>query len=635
MDKGNKDDNDANNKAKDGGTPSNNDAKAEQSGDKDAAKAGNERQSNDHEKDDAADREAQDPAAHDKPADLSAQIEESTNSEAIFGRKDQGDTFSLWWADTYYHGVYSNTNIILRYLIEIIIFSSVFLCIPLIGVIFSATNIKPADIFKPGGAEDNGWAFMLKINIFINLAYIADVLFFLVTEAFTSVAAYFLDVIGLYHSIFCWGVVQTIHAKRFYMRASLTCLFAFYLSTSMFGPYEMPQLDKDFDRSVMQTIILWLGIYAGLLFIVKFIVSLSTFEIKRTAYRDAIFELNYKTFVLSKLDRVAWVSAQNGSVDNVAEHYTRGYDDGLFMQQREFLQSREFAGDLAKLVFSRLDKKQITIEDIQRYFPDDYKEVYHYLTGAAADSASKRVLTQKQLKVLARELYEERRDMEKTLRDRDSIFDKLELIFSLIITYVAVIILMLLFQLNYKVFMASFGTSLITFSWIFADSIKNIYNCFIFLLIVRPYNVGDKVIVEDKTLFVERVDLFTTTFLSTFNQIVYIANSKLITLNIYNIARSPPQCESLDLTVDEGTTYKQAIELQDRAAERLNKKKMHFVECKLLKMAVGKLTYEIKHTKNFQNSVKLESRHSKIIRVFRKAIGEAGISYKESFEFSG
>lgn len=573
----------------------------------------------------------------DKLKDIVPEPEESTDVQMIFTQRNSiEDEFSVWSADKYYHNEYREVNILIRFFCEIVIFSLVLLGPPLVGLIVTDKKIELLSFFAAPGSDEDPWKKMLRRNLYCNIVYVMDVIFYIITECLLLISARILVIFGLYQSTICWTVVQSLFLKRFYGRTCLTFLFAFYLSTVMYNPYGLPKISLGSHSNIGKTLLLWLGIYMGILFVVKTIVSVSTFELKRSAYTETIFGLNYKTFVFNKLRKIAEATEEGEDVDDICENYVQGYDDGLYLKNRtSFFPSVEEARVIANNIYALMKIKVLEAEDIRRYFPEDYADVYKYLAAIDIKEGDNKAIKAKRFVSLAEELYYSRKDMERTLRGRDSVFDKLELIFSIIASYGALIVLLLLFQANAQVFMASFGTSLLTFSWIFADSIKNIYNCFIFLLIIRPYNIGDKVIVNGEILFVYKVDLLTTTFLTTFKKIVYISNTTLFTSNIYNIARSPSQSESLELEVDEATTYDQAIELEKKAAEKIKKEKSLFVDCLFRKIIKGKLFYEILHTNNFQNSDQLKLKRNKVIKIFRKSLGEAGISYKESFEFSG
>lgn len=411
-------------------------------------------------------------------------------------------------------------------------------------------------------------------------------------------------------------------------------MFAFYLFTLMYVEYQRPGKGNYELKIVTATLLLWFSIYNAMLFAVQFALNISTFNMKQSVYRDDIIDINSKSFIFAKLKAIADKISSYGDYEYVIDNMDPVYDTGLGLMSLSFCNSEEEMKSVAKDILAVLDQEKLTYEYLEYFFPRNADKIYNYFTGADSNEDRSKVVEEPELAALAVELYRARRDMAKSLRDRDSIYDKLDIIFTIIVTYAAVILLLFLFQADYKMFMASFGTSLLTFSWIFADSIKSIYNCFIFLLIIRPYGIGDRVIIEDSVLVVYKVDLFTTTFLSLDKKVIYIPNAKLIGYHIANLARSPPQDDTLELAVDASTTYTQAISLQNKAKEMLLEQKHMFAGCELEKLAGGVMVFKISHTRNFQNFASLHARRTKSITIFRDAMKSLGITFTESYAFS-
>ncbi|KAI5174472.1 hypothetical protein PAEPH01_2084, partial [Pancytospora epiphaga] len=554
-------------------------------------------------------------------------------------KSGEDDGFTLWSLDKYLHSKYQETNILVRYFLEALIIVTILIGPLIIAFLLMKKKVDVKKYFTPASGEDDTWEYLMRRNMFVSVWYVADVIFIIVTELFLSTGAAILVIFRLSQSALCWAFLQSVYSKRYYAHMCLTLLFGFYLSNRIYGEFTLPTLSLSTPLVLMlKAFILWFGIYMAMLFLAKVFINFSLFEVKRSAYTEIIYSLNYKAFVFKKMQLIGETTKDGGDVDEICQEYLQEYDDGLYLIYRESIfPSSDDAEECAVEIYKNLKKEELALNDIKKYFPTDYKEVFKYLAGVEVkdDGNTNEKIKKKQFVSTAIELYYARKDMERTLRGRDSVFNKLELIVSVIISYCALIILLLIFQMNARLFMASFGTSLLTFSWIFADSIKNIYSCFIFLLVIRPFNIGDKVVINGEILFVYKMDLLTSTFLTTYKKMTYISNIVLVTTNIYNIARSPAQTETLTLEVSESTTYDQAISLQKKASEQVKKAKSSFVDCAFRKITKGKLEYEILHKNNFQNSEQMKNKRNKIIRIFRKAMSSVGIEHSDSFEFSG
>lgn len=579
---------------------------------------------------------AQDPGfKEEKISELALNIEDSLPEEDVmFTHVNTDNTFSIWSIDFYYDDKFRDVNIILRSIPWVIIYTFVLLSVPLAGYVITEKTIDLEKFFNGGYQDDDQLEALLRRNLYVDICFVVDIAFYIVIASCLTITGAIITILGLYNSTICWSFARSIYQRRQYARMSLTLLFAFYLSLRMYGPYSRPGLAWVIDLAVFQTFVLWGGIYMGMLFIAAVVVNIATFGVRRSAYSETIFNLNNKAFVFLKLHAIAYASANGESEAEVIEQTSPEFDDGVYLKYRETIfPSIENAREYATDIYSQMDKTELKLKDIKRFFPQNYKDVYKYLAGVSVAEDDSRTIKLKQFVSLAEELYGARKDMERTLKGRDTVYEKLEFIFSLIITYVAFGILLMLFRINAKVFMASFGTSLLTFSWIFADTIKNIFQCFVFLLIIRPFNIGDRVEVNDETLYVCRIDLLTTTFYTPCKKIVYISNVVLVSARIYNIARSSPQSEMLTINVDEYTTFEQARALEKTTSKLIEKKKSLFTSCRFMEITEGCIKYKIGHKSNFQNDDQLRSKHTKIIVIFKRAMSEVGIKHKDSFSF--
>ncbi|KAI4290908.1 hypothetical protein PAPHI01_0182 [Pancytospora philotis] len=557
------------------------------------------------------------------------------DEDVMFERSNEDGEFSIWSVDNYCGEQLEQYNILLRALPEILVYLVVLLSLPLLAYMIAEKRLDLAHFFTTDHKKDDELERIMRRNLALFLSLAADSVFSVLTTSLLAITATIIVVLGLSKSIVCWAVAQSLYQKRMYARLSLSLLFAFYLQLKMYGKYTLPSITLTSQHDLLKTALLWGGVYAGMLFIVTVIVGVSTFSAKRSAFSDTIFNLNYKAYVFMKMKALSEAVRDGGGFDDIAADYLPDHDDGLFLLYRDAVfPSKEGARAYAKQTYDDLGKKELLVEDIRAFFPTDHKNIYRYLAGVSEKSDPTRRVRRSHYVSLAEQLYDSRKDIEKTLRGRESVFDKLEMIFFLAVTYLALILLLVLFQINAKVFMASVGTTLLTFSWIFADTIKGIFQCFVFLLIIRPFNIGDRVEVDGDPLTVHRMDLLTTTFLTPCKKILYISNTQLIGAKLYNIARSPAQSEILSIEVAEDTTYEQARMLESKAAEQFKKLKSFFTTCQFREITKLKLKYAILHTSNFQDCRLLRAKRNRIIKIFKQCMDEeVGIKHIDSFEF--
>ena len=103
---------------------------------------------------------------------------------------------------------------------------------------------------------------------------------------------------------------------------------------------------------------------------------------------------------------------------------------------------------------------------------------------------------------------------------------------------------------------ASAGTTLLSLSFIFAVTCQEFLGSCIFLFVKHPYDVGDRVVINDVQLVVERISLLYSVFTRTDSQ--QISQIPNIVLNNYwvdNVSRSKAMYESFTVDVSFDTSF--------------------------------------------------------------------------------
>jgi small-conductance mechanosensitive channel len=114
-------------------------------------------------------------------------------------------------------------------------------------------------------------------------------------------------------------------------------------------------------------------------------------------------------------------------------------------------------------------------------------------------------------------------------------------------------------------------TLVIAISFIFKSAAQNLFDSVIFLFATHPFDTGDRIFLEGDTFVVKQLGLFSTLFTRWDGTETLIANSKLGTLTITNLRRSPPQFENATLQVGWDTTMEQLDALESKMNDWLSK----------------------------------------------------------------
>ena len=113
-----------------------------------------------------------------------------------------------------------------------------------------------------------------------------------------------------------------------------------------------------------------------------------------------------------------------------------------------------------------------------------------------------------------------------------------------------------------------FGFLALAFSLAFQDILKN-FIAGIFLLVERPFRLGDEITVDNRTGMVENIEMRATTLRTTEGEQVLIPNALVYTGTIINRTRYPTRLFTLTAKVPEGAALDGLVErLREQLASR-------------------------------------------------------------------
>ncbi|EOB13521.1 hypothetical protein NBO_69g0015, partial [Nosema bombycis CQ1] len=380
-------------------------------------------------------------------------------------------------------------------------------------------------------------------HIFLTISYIIYVIINAISENILYLAVTILTFLRIPIESRVVEFLQVIKATSYYSSMSLICFIIFIAYDKMIETYVWSK---------------------------KFLVNFYTTEIRRLEFRNRIWDINYKVFIFKKLVAISMAPASNRK--DLGKDYQLDFDPGFFLKHQDIkLNSEQNAKNVAESIFGYLEIKKLTYDNIKEYFPTNHDEVYNYLCDKKfGENDTRPDLSYDDFEHRAITLANERNDMLNTLNDRESIYNKLDFILVFICIYASLMILAFLLDINYKVYLTSVGPFIFSLSWIFSDTIKEIYNCFVFLLIRHPYDGGDRVLVDDVEYQVQKIDLLVTTFIDLNNKIVYIPNPTLFSKKIDNIRRSNKQSDLVTISASSISPIRICQHLADLDTKELN-----------------------------------------------------------------
>ncbi|EPR79991.1 Mechanosensitive ion channel [Spraguea lophii 42_110] len=571
-------------------------------------------------------------------------VREAEKKHRTFSRKAMINrtTFSIGHLDEYFHYKCGNVNAFIRAIIESTVVFIIFMLFPFLAVLFISkdsfmTVLKNS--LKPSQSINRVSTFF-KQNLLIAIMYVAFVIISVIVDNSIYIVVYLFRTFDIAVKGYPAEFLHVLKNSRRFLRNALVSFTIFFLSHLFSEKYKFFTSKLTLMHLIM-TVVFWYCLLSCMLFLEKFIINIFTSELRKSSFQSRIWDANYKTFIFKKLATVAEATPNGKSeVDAIIKTMVNEFDAGLYLRHTGLdLSSKESAKTLAESIFGYLEIDEMEYEDIKRIFPDNHpEEIMAYLLGKQKDTYENTVVSFETFSKRVVDLYKERQDIKRSLTDRENIVNKLDQILIMIVTGFGAIIFLFLLGIDYKYYLASIGPFVFGFSWVFKDTIKELYNCFVFHLINHPYDVGDRILIDNCEMTVVRIDLLSTIFENISGRLIYMANTTLFTKKIDNIRRSSKQYENITVIIGKNTTYETLEKLRGALEENYNNLGEEFTGTVYIRnyMAEGdymKIIVSIEHNTNFQDEPLFYKRRQDCIKVLEETLANNDISFDHRFSF--
>ena len=229
-------------------------------------------------------------------------------------------------------------------------------------------------------------------------------------------------------------------------------------------------------------------------------------------------------------------------------------------------------------------------------------------------------------------VYQERVNIERTLRDNEDIIGRLDELMILLTRCMMVFSTCIAFQ--FGIFYSGVvGLGSATFSFLaIKDISRDISKSIIFLFAYHPFDINDRIVVDGETYTVKKIGFLVTTVKGPKNATVYMKNSSLCDKVIRNLRRSGDQSESVTVVL-EGTTSQEMLNRLEGEVNKflLENTRDYYPKCSvspLLVNSIEKLTYTFSYThrSNFQNGSLRQERCKRFNFALFDAINQLGIN---------
>ncbi|KAL0325942.1 UNVERIFIED_CONTAM: Mechanosensitive ion channel protein 8 [Sesamum radiatum] len=288
----------------------------------------------------------------------------------------------------------------------------------------------------------------------------------------------------------------------------------------------------------------------------------------------------------------------------------------------------------AKKIFNNVAKpgsKYIYQEDLMRFMREDevLKTMRLFEEGNEQKGISKRAL-----KNWVVNAFRERRALALSLNDTKTAVNKLHQMLNVLVGVLIIVIWLLILKVATTHFFIFLSSQLLLVVFMFGNTCKTTFEAIIFLFVMHPFDVGDRVEVDGVQMVVEEMNILTTVFLKFDNHKIYYPNSVLSTKPIHNYYRSPDMGDAIDFCVHISTPIEKIATMKERITKYVDNRSDHWYPAPAIVMRdvedMNRLKFSVwlSHKMNHQDMGERWARRALLVEEMVKTFRELDIEYR-------
>ncbi|KAL6506656.1 hypothetical protein OROHE_022488 [Orobanche hederae] len=345
---------------------------------------------------------------------------------------------------------------------------------------------------------------------------------------------------------------------------------------------------------------------------------------------DHLHRLNRKNISAWNMKRLVNI-VKTGVVSTLDEKIQGSTGDDEAMVH---ITSENQAKVAAKKIFNNVAKpgsKYIYEDDLLRFMREDevLKTMYLFEDGSEQKRISK-----KALKNWVVNVFRERRALALSLNDTKTAVNKLHQMLNVLVAVLIIVIWLLILKVATTHFFIFLSSQLLLVVFMFGNTCKTTFEAIIFLFVMHPFDVGDRVEVDGVQMVVEEMNILTTVFLKFDNHKIYYPNSVLSTKPIHNYYRSPEMGDAIDFCIHISTPVEKIALMKERITRYIENKSEHWQPAPMIVMRdvedMNRIKFSIwlTHRMNHQDMGERWVRRALLVEDMVRTFRELDIEYR-------
>ena len=198
------------------------------------------------------------------------------------------------------------------------------------------------------------------------------------------------------------------------------------------------------------------------------------------------------------------------------------------------------------------------------------------VTNNSIDSIATFRLTEKQLNLIVMKYYKDYKKLVDTIKNTNGLSSVIDSLSQLVYWMGVMFALTIAFNQYIRQFAITISTVFFSMTFIFSQSLRDMFTAIIFLFYLKPYSVGDRVDIGTAKYRVVSIQLLTTTFRTLDQRITTVPNNQLASATISNLSRSKNAIVRYSFSVGIDTSCHTLALLRDSVVQHINQNTEHW-----------------------------------------------------------
>eukprot|EP01104_Vermistella_antarctica_P010314 TRINITY_DN2745_c0_g1_i2.p1 TRINITY_DN2745_c0_g1~~TRINITY_DN2745_c0_g1_i2.p1 ORF type:complete len:711 (+),score=126.66 TRINITY_DN2745_c0_g1_i2:248-2380(+) len=243
----------------------------------------------------------------------------------------------------------------------------------------------------------------------------------------------------------------------------------------------------------------------------------------------------------------------------------------------EYKKLRSFRICWGNLTCNDENKKKVFYEDFGPFFPAAEQEE----AWAMFDTHDDGYLNREDFRTRVNVIFDQRNYLANQLQARQNILNVIDTFLAGVFWILMFILGLLWFGVDFFLLVVPLASVMLAFSFAFGNSLKNIFDSFVLVVFIQPYDVGDRVRFHysgagGDTLIVDEIQLLETKFFATDGRHFIIPNYKVYNYEVINLRRSRTATFEFGIEVSATTTADELRQVHEACLSFIRSKAKHY-----------------------------------------------------------